>query len=82
MPKWTYVFDRVSHTLTTVAIGLTLCSRECGGAMERAVCPECGEAIGGMNHNLEGSNQRATEMENILWEQGAAPSPWRWGRDP
>ena len=25
---------------------------ECGGAMEKSVCPECNAEIGGLNHNL------------------------------
>ena len=25
---------------------------ECGGAMEKSVCPECKAEIGGLNHNL------------------------------
>ncbi|XP_015334920.1 NFX1-type zinc finger-containing protein 1 [Marmota marmota marmota] len=36
---------------------------ECGGAMERATCPECQEVIGGENHTLERSNQLASEMD-------------------
>uniref|UniRef100_A0A8C5L5Q0 Zinc finger, NFX1-type containing 1 n=1 Tax=Jaculus jaculus TaxID=51337 RepID=A0A8C5L5Q0_JACJA len=36
---------------------------ECGGAMERATCPDCQEVIGGENHTLESSNQLASEMD-------------------
>ncbi|GCB62108.1 hypothetical protein scyTo_0000002 [Scyliorhinus torazame] len=43
---------------------------ECGGAMERAKCPDCSAAIGGMNHALESSNQVASEMD------GAQYSAW------
>ncbi|XP_078092539.1 NFX1-type zinc finger-containing protein 1 isoform X1 [Mustelus asterias] len=43
---------------------------ECGGAMQRAKCPDCNAAIGGMNHALENSNQVASEMD------GAQYSAW------
>ncbi|KIJ51765.1 hypothetical protein M422DRAFT_203039 [Sphaerobolus stellatus SS14] len=46
---------------------------ECGGAMERARCPECGEEIGGSRHSLLASNSRATEFEAMLRERGARP---------
>ncbi|XP_025119095.2 NFX1-type zinc finger-containing protein 1 isoform X2 [Bubalus bubalis] len=36
---------------------------DCGGAMQRAKCPECQEVIGGANHTLERSNQLASEMD-------------------
>lgn len=42
---------------------------ECGGAMERAKCPECGEVIGGVQHAVESSNQFAGR----LLEDGAQP---------
>ncbi|PKU35329.1 hypothetical protein llap_14368 [Limosa lapponica baueri] len=43
---------------------------ECGGAMERAQCPECREVIGGTNHTLESSNSLAPEMD------GATHAAW------
>lgn len=30
---------------------------ECGGAMEKSVCPECNAEIGGLNHNLNSQNR-------------------------
>jgi MoxR-like ATPase len=30
---------------------------QCGGAMEESKCPACGEKIGGMGHNLVGTNK-------------------------
>lgn len=48
--------------------------------MQQSVCPECGEAIGGSNHNLLSSNARDTQLEDIARAQGALPSPWAWGR--
>ncbi|GLH02045.1 Regulator of nonsense transcripts 1 homolog [Gryllus bimaculatus] len=43
--------------------GHIYCIGECGGAMEVAKCPECGEAIGGSNHHLLSSNRLASEMD-------------------
>ncbi|XP_078457991.1 NFX1-type zinc finger-containing protein 1 [Lampetra planeri] len=43
---------------------------ECGGAMERAHCPECGDVIGGVNHLLERGNALASEMD------GARHAAW------
>ena len=43
---------------------------ECGGAMERSTCPECGAVIGGANHRLEEGNQLAPEMD------GASHAAW------
>ena len=40
---------------------------ECGGAMERAKCPECGEVIGGSNHRLEEGNTLAPEMDGARY---------------
>ncbi|XP_072178144.1 NFX1-type zinc finger-containing protein 1-like [Diadema setosum] len=36
---------------------------ECGGAMQRTMCPECGASIGGERHRLDEGNQVATEMD-------------------
>jgi hypothetical protein len=52
---------------------------ECGGAMEQAVCPECGSPVGGSNHTLHSSNSRATEMEDLARQTGSQSSPWAWG---
>lgn len=38
---------------------------ECGGAMEQARCPDCGEAVGGRSHQLAEGVQRATDMEAL-----------------
>ena len=43
---------------------------ECGGAMEKSTCPDCGAVIGGENHRLVEDNQVATEMD------GARYSAW------
>jgi hypothetical protein len=37
---------------------------ECGGAMQRGVCPECKEVIGGECHTLAEGNRLAPEMDN------------------
>lgn len=47
---------------------------ECGGAMEKAKCPECDAAIGGTNHNLIQDNAVATEMDGAkhgAWSDAA-----------
>ena len=47
---------------------------ECGGAMQTSKCPECGETIGGRNHQLLGSNQHAREFDqssHAAWSEGA-----------
>jgi hypothetical protein len=31
---------------------------ECGGAMERSICPECREVVGGTGHSLDSSNRQ------------------------
>ena len=46
------------------------CIGECGGAMEKAKCPECGANIGGTNHQLLEGNQLAQEMD------GASYAAW------
>ena len=43
---------------------------ECGGAMEKGVCPECREVIGGEHNRLEDDNQLAPEMD------GASYAAW------
>ena len=43
---------------------------ECGGAMEKGTCRDCGAVIGGENHKLAEGNQVATEMD------GARYSAW------
>ena len=40
---------------------------ECGGAMQRANCPECGSSIGGANHQLESGNTLASEMDGAQY---------------
>lgn len=52
---------------------------DCGGATQRALCPECGEAIGGTGHTLDPTNTRAMDFEDLARQEGALRSPWRWG---
>ena len=40
------------------------CIGECGGAMEKAKCPECGSVIGGQHHQLDSDNAHAPEMDD------------------
>mmetsp|Transcript_59403 Transcript_59403/g.121689 ORF Transcript_59403/g.121689 Transcript_59403/m.121689 type:complete len:851 (+) Transcript_59403:436-2988(+) len=35
---------------------------DCGGAMERSVCPECGAVIGGVQHSVDATNSAASEF--------------------
>ncbi|KAJ3510084.1 hypothetical protein NMY22_g16083 [Coprinellus aureogranulatus] len=58
--------------------GHTFVIGECGGAMEEARCPDCGETIGGRNHSLNPTNRRADEFEALLRNQGAQQNPWPW----
>ncbi|KAJ8946028.1 hypothetical protein NQ318_023276 [Aromia moschata] len=47
---------------------------ECGGAMQVATCPECGERIGGSNHRVLPTNQFAPEIDGAqrpLWGSAA-----------
>ena len=47
---------------------------ECGGAMEKSTCPDCGAVIGGENHRLVEDNQVATEMDGArhpAWSEQA-----------
>lgn len=52
--------------------GHVYCITECGGAMEKAVCPEagCGAQIGGSNHALLRDQELASEMD------GARHAAW------
>ena len=46
----------------------------CGGAMVRSRCNECGAVIGGANHRLEEGNELAPEMDgarHAAWSEQA-----------
>ena len=43
--------------------GHIYCIGECGGAMEKSVCPECKQDIGGLKHKLTDGNELASEMD-------------------
>ncbi|XP_022808817.1 NFX1-type zinc finger-containing protein 1-like [Stylophora pistillata] len=40
---------------------------ECGGAMQKSTCPDCGSVIGGENHTLVEDNQVASEMDGARY---------------
>lgn len=47
---------------------------ECGGAMQEAKCPDCGETIGGANHALAAGNAhfgQADGSRHAAWSEGA-----------
>ncbi|THU97835.1 P-loop containing nucleoside triphosphate hydrolase protein [Dendrothele bispora CBS 962.96] len=71
-------FGHVGH-FYTCRNGHVFVIGECGGAMQSSTCPECGERIGGSNHQLDNSNGRADEFEQIARNQGSQRSPWAWG---
>ena len=40
---------------------------DCGGAMEKSRCPECGGTVGGGQHRLTEGNSVATEMDGATY---------------
>ncbi|KEP50889.1 NFX1-type zinc finger protein [Rhizoctonia solani 123E] len=52
---------------------------ECGGAMQRSTCPECGAGIGGSNHAIDSGNRHARQFVEMAREEGVQASPWAWG---
>ncbi|KAF8629392.1 hypothetical protein AX15_003447 [Amanita polypyramis BW_CC] len=71
-----------SHTghFYTCRNGHAFVITECGGAMQAARCPECGQPIGGQDHQLDASNSRAEEYEELARRAGSVSSPWPWAR--
>ena len=50
------------------------CIGDCGGAMEKSRCPDCGVVIGGAQHTLVSDNAHAPEMDGssyAAWSEGA-----------
>ncbi|KAF8696564.1 P-loop containing nucleoside triphosphate hydrolase protein, partial [Rhizoctonia solani] len=52
---------------------------ECGGAIQRSTCPECGAAIGGSGHAVDAGNRHARQFVELAREDGVQASPWAWG---
>ena len=53
---------------------------ECGGAMQKSTCYECGAVIGGAQHRLEDGNQLAPEMDGArhpAWSEQANMENYR-----
>jgi hypothetical protein len=51
---------------------------ECGGAMERSICPDCSATIGGGGHMVAQGNARAEGVDGrgaTSWEQMHARNP-------
>jgi len=61
--------------------GHTFVITECGGAMQNSFCPECRAPIGGMGHQLNSSNTRAREFEDVARGQGSLDGAFPWTRD-
>ncbi|KAF8959737.1 hypothetical protein BDZ97DRAFT_1666780 [Flammula alnicola] len=55
---------------------------ECGGAMERSRCPECGSVIGGSSHHLDSSNRAATEFDELTRRVNSGVQEGPWQRNP
>ncbi|KAI9460071.1 hypothetical protein HD554DRAFT_2028943 [Boletus coccyginus] len=49
---------------------------ECGSAMERSRCTECGAVVGGSNQRLDPSNTLNEEFEALAREAGAGRTVW------
>jgi len=53
--------------------GHIYCVTECGGPMQKSVCPECKVEIGGTNHLYVSGTVVATEMDgsrHLAWSSG------------
>jgi Fe2+ or Zn2+ uptake regulation protein len=66
------------------ANGHTFVITECGGAMERSRCPECGSPIGGQSHHLDSTNTRAARYDELARQANPhiMGTPWanpHWG---
>jgi Fe2+ or Zn2+ uptake regulation protein len=66
------------------ANGHTFVITECGGAMERSRCPECGSPIGGQSHRLDSTNTRAAQYDELARQANPhiMGTPWanpHWG---
>jgi Fe2+ or Zn2+ uptake regulation protein len=60
------------------ANGHTFVITECGGAVQRSVCPECGSPIGGQGYHLDSTNTRAAQYDELALRAnaGIAGTPW------
>ena len=54
--------DRGAKRWFTCPNGHPFAIGQCGGAMQRSTCPECGEEIGGEDHNLDAKNKALGEV--------------------
>ncbi|CAE6502582.1 unnamed protein product [Rhizoctonia solani] len=73
--------DHLSHTghFYECVNGHPYVIGECGGAMQRSTCPECGAGIGGSNHAIDSGNRHARQFVEMAREEGVQASPWTWG---
>ncbi|CAE6473606.1 unnamed protein product [Rhizoctonia solani] len=73
--------DRLSHTghFYECVNGHPYVIGECGGAVQRSTCPECGAAVGGSGHAVDAGNRHARQFVELAREEGVQASPWAWG---
>ncbi|CAE6437809.1 unnamed protein product, partial [Rhizoctonia solani] len=73
--------DHLSHTghFYECVNGHPYVIGECGGAVHRSTCPECGAVIGGSNHAVDSGNRHAQRFVELAREEGVQASPWAWG---
>ncbi|KAG8786936.1 hypothetical protein FRC12_016089 [Ceratobasidium sp. 428] len=73
--------DHLSHTghFYECVNGHPYVIGECGGAMQRSTCPECGTTIGGSNHQAAAGNTHSRAFLELAREGGIQESPWGWG---
>ncbi|KAG9090836.1 hypothetical protein FS749_000254 [Ceratobasidium sp. UAMH 11750] len=73
--------DHLSHTghFYECVNGHPYVIGECGGAMQRSTCPECGTPIGGSDHQAAAGNTLSRAFVDLAREARAQESPWAWG---
>lgn len=58
--------DYMSRHLYSCPRGHVYIIGDCGGAMQRSTCPECGAGVGGEHHQLLRGNRLATDVVQQL----------------
>ncbi|OAX35179.1 hypothetical protein K503DRAFT_868436 [Rhizopogon vinicolor AM-OR11-026] len=60
----TFNFGSTGH-FYNCANGHTYVIGECGGAVQRSICPECGSPVGGQSYQLDSTNTRANHFDDL-----------------